>query len=97
MVSRGITVYETPGEVHYWLQADQRYKPFYRMPLVAAAFTVFSIAAVPFVTMGRALAREMQGILVSPPTVRPDRGASWARSCSRSSRTSARRRGSSSR
>jgi hypothetical protein len=60
MVSRGITVYETPGEVHYWLQADQRYKPFYRMPLVAAAFTVFSIAAVPFVTMGRALAREMQ-------------------------------------
>jgi hypothetical protein len=61
MVSRGITVYETPGEVHYWLQADQRFKPFYRMPLVAAAFTVFSISAVPFVTMGRALAREMQG------------------------------------
>src|SRR6476659_6937319 len=41
MGSRGITVYETPGEVHYWLQADQRFKPFYRMPLVAAAFTVF--------------------------------------------------------
>jgi predicted membrane-bound spermidine synthase len=61
MVSRGITVYETPGEVHYWLQADQRFKPFYRMPLVAAAFTVFSVSAVPFVTMGRTLAREMQG------------------------------------
>jgi len=61
MISRGITVYETPGEVHYWLQADQRFKPFYRMPLVAAAITVFLLSAVPFVTMGRALAREMQG------------------------------------
>jgi hypothetical protein len=62
MISRGITVYDTQNEVHYWLrEADQRFKPFYRMPLVAAAFTVFLVSAVPFVTMGRTLSREMQG------------------------------------
>lgn len=62
MASRGITIYDTQGQVHYWLQqADQRFKPFFQMPLVAAAFTVFLVSAIPFVAMGWKLSREMQG------------------------------------
>ncbi len=59
-ISRGITVYDTQGEVHYWLQAAvQRYKPLFRMPLAAAAVTAFTVSSIPFVAMGWTLMREM--------------------------------------
>jgi len=62
MVSRGITVYDTGEVVHYWLQrADANYKPFWQMPLVLAALTAFLVSAIPFITMGWTLSREMQG------------------------------------
>ncbi len=62
MTSRGITVYDTGGVVHYWLQRNDanNYKPFCQMPLVMAAFIAFLVSAIPFVTMGWKLSREMQ-------------------------------------
>lgn len=61
MSTRGITIYDTGGEVHYWLQqADQRFKPFLRMPLALAALLAFVVSAMPFVTMGWQLSQEMQ-------------------------------------
>jgi len=59
--SRGITVYETDGAVHYWLQGqDTRFRPFLQIPLWATAISAFAFSAIPFVTMGWRLAREMQ-------------------------------------
>ena len=61
MSARGIVIYATGEEVHYWLQqADQRFAPMLQMPLVLAAITAFLVSAIPFVTMGWKLSREMQ-------------------------------------
>ncbi len=57
----GITIYDTHGELHYWLQQEAaRFQPLFQIPLVAAAFSVFLVSAIPFVTMGCTLSREMQ-------------------------------------
>lgn len=59
-LSRGIVIYNTGEEVHYWLQnADQSAHPFLEVPLFVAAMAVFILAAVPFVTLGQILARTM--------------------------------------
>jgi SAM-dependent methyltransferase len=59
-LSRGIVIYDTGSEVHYWLQnADQDSRPFLKTPLFVAALTVFVLGAVPFVALGQALARAM--------------------------------------
>ena len=61
LISRGITIYDTHGELHYWLQQDdQRFKPFLQMPLIVAAFAAFLVGAIPFIALGWNLAREMQ-------------------------------------
>jgi hypothetical protein len=60
--TKGITIYDTGGAVHYWLQeADQEFQPLVRMPLALAALLAFVVSAIPFVSMGWWLSRSMQG------------------------------------
>jgi hypothetical protein len=62
-VSRGIVVYDTGDQVHYWLQAsDHRFSPFLEMPLAVAALLTFCLSAIPFVALGQALARAMDNL-----------------------------------
>jgi hypothetical protein len=61
-LSKGVTIYETGGQVHYWLQeADRSSQPFFQMPLIWAAIVAFLVSAIPFVGLGWILSREMQG------------------------------------
>src|SRR5438093_3591480 len=57
--ARGIVIYETARQVHYWLYYADLPRTAPRLPLFPAAATVFVLAALPFVALGQALAREM--------------------------------------
>ena len=59
-LARGIEVYNTEGQVHYWLQRDDlNTRPFLQVPLFVAAVTVFVLASIPFIALGQNLARRM--------------------------------------
>jgi SAM-dependent methyltransferase len=59
-LARGIEVYNTEGQVHYWLQRDDlKTQPFLKVPLFVAAVTVFILASIPFVALGQNLAQRM--------------------------------------
>ena len=59
-LARGIEVYNTEGQVHYWLQRDDlNTRPFLHVPLFVAAVTVFVLASIPFIALGQNLARRM--------------------------------------
>ena len=55
-LARGIEVYNTEGQVHYWLQRDDlNTRPFLQVPLFVAAVTVFVLASIPFIALGQNL------------------------------------------
>jgi hypothetical protein len=61
IVGRGIVIYEEAKEVHYWLKDSARIRgQAYALPLFAAAVLIFFVTAIPFVSLGQALARAME-------------------------------------
>lgn len=58
--SRGIVIYQTGDQVHYWLQTtDRQFKPYFQMPLALAAIATFALSSIPFIALGQALALAM--------------------------------------
>jgi spermidine synthase len=59
LYARGLLIYTDSPEVHYWLEYINLDRTAPRLPLLPAAAAAFVLAAVPFVALGQALAREM--------------------------------------
>jgi len=57
---RGIEVFAEARSVHYWLDQNVVAGTAPAVPLFTAACLIFVIAALPFIGMGQALAREME-------------------------------------
>ena len=59
-LAHGIVTYDTSGSVHFWLQKSTRdYKPLVEIPLEISAILAFVLTALPFFTLGHALANLM--------------------------------------
>lgn len=62
-LARGIVVYEASKSVHFWIAHDRASdSPAVRIPLLLAALLAFVFAALPFITLGRALGAAMDAL-----------------------------------
>jgi spermidine synthase len=61
LVGRGIVIYDSSRAVHFWLEHDPVPGRARDLPLLPAALAAFLACALPFVALGQALARAMDG------------------------------------
>lgn len=60
-LARGLVIFDAASPVHYWLLYAEVEGVARSLPVLPAALAAFVFAALPFVALGQALAREMSG------------------------------------
>jgi len=59
LLTRGMVVYEEASVVHFWLQPPAGAEGKIRLPILISVVWAFIVALLPFITLGQALAQEM--------------------------------------